>query len=432
MKLVENDFDKTYDELSKINDPAFVSNAKIDDKAKRAFYYGFDAEPYPYLDIEAFHKAFDEALKEAGLDDIFDSEGLLINKGTWGKIKDVKNPELLKALKKLWGAQFSTQSWQPKIAHTKKYYDEKEAAYNKLTAEVENINKVLVSKLDQELIAKIEHLCQKSFEPDAIRVSSDKRVDWKSRYRSKYVVSELGADIQVNLWIGIKLPMEKIVKNSFFDKDSYSSEPKWIHSTSSCVQSDGSVDLNKLIDDCNKMLNGAYNEIYSDHYHEKINKLRADFKIGPGAEINDCCRWSKAYFLRGADLYILHSSGSGRYGGGSLYLYPEAKQAVDLEEIPDSSELKLIALTNDHSWYAPQYPNRGLADGGSEIYYNSKLVDKKLWPIIGITNEPFDDWQGAGNGSGRHISRGEQVREPLRNLGLDTVEVYSWSQDSTD
>ena len=38
---------------------------------------------------------FDEALKEAGLDDIFDSEGLLINKGTWGKIKDVKNPELL-------------------------------------------------------------------------------------------------------------------------------------------------------------------------------------------------------------------------------------------------------------------------------------------------------------------------------------------------
>lgn len=57
-----------------------------------------------------FHRAFDEELTELGLMDIFDDNGMLKNKGVWGRIKPVKeaNPDswAIKALVKMWSLQF--------------------------------------------------------------------------------------------------------------------------------------------------------------------------------------------------------------------------------------------------------------------------------------------------------------------------------------
>lgn len=57
-----------------------------------------------------FHEAFDEELTELGLMDIFNKEGMLKDKGTWGKIKNAleTNPDswAVKAVKKMWVLQF--------------------------------------------------------------------------------------------------------------------------------------------------------------------------------------------------------------------------------------------------------------------------------------------------------------------------------------
>lgn len=60
------------------------------------------------LDLESFHKAFDEDIKDLGLTNLFTADGKLIHKGTYGdikKINDQKSPVAL-ALKKLWAFQF--------------------------------------------------------------------------------------------------------------------------------------------------------------------------------------------------------------------------------------------------------------------------------------------------------------------------------------
>jgi hypothetical protein len=76
-------------------------------KAKRDFEL---AAIRDHIDIEAFHKAYDEELTKLGLMDIFNAEGLLINRGTYGRIKSEleTNPKssATRALKLLWILQF--------------------------------------------------------------------------------------------------------------------------------------------------------------------------------------------------------------------------------------------------------------------------------------------------------------------------------------
>lgn len=63
------------------------------------------------IDIDNFHKAFDDNLKDMKFDmSIFNSDGLLANQGTYGKIKNLDpDNNATKAIKKLWGLQFKEQ-----------------------------------------------------------------------------------------------------------------------------------------------------------------------------------------------------------------------------------------------------------------------------------------------------------------------------------
>ena len=63
------------------------------------------------IDIDNFHKAFDDNLKDMKFDmNAFNSDGLLVNQGIYGKIKNLDpDNNATKAIKKLWGLQFKEQ-----------------------------------------------------------------------------------------------------------------------------------------------------------------------------------------------------------------------------------------------------------------------------------------------------------------------------------
>ena len=63
------------------------------------------------IDIDNFHKAFDANLKDMKFDmSAFNADGLLVNQGTYGKIKNLDpNNNATKAIKRLWGLQFKEQ-----------------------------------------------------------------------------------------------------------------------------------------------------------------------------------------------------------------------------------------------------------------------------------------------------------------------------------
>ena len=124
-------------------------NEAIDPAAKKEFYDGLKNK---YIDVQAFHKAYDEAIIESNLAGIFKSDGLLSNRATYGKIKDCVDPELQRALKRFWAAQYADN------LHTK---EEEDAATNKVNTFVKETQELLnttKAKLCSELRAKDKDL----------------------------------------------------------------------------------------------------------------------------------------------------------------------------------------------------------------------------------------------------------------------------------
>ena len=83
--------------------------------ATRLFY---DAGKIGILDIENFHKAFDIQLDKFGFLSLFDADGKLLHKGTWGKIKDADKTDIVvQALRKFWAWQF-VDGFKPPVKAT--------------------------------------------------------------------------------------------------------------------------------------------------------------------------------------------------------------------------------------------------------------------------------------------------------------------------
>jgi len=91
---------EAFEELDKLNEASKIG-------ASRQFW---SAAKNSRLDTYAFHDAFDDELKELGLADIFDRDGMLTNQSVYGRIKTAKeaNPDswAIKALHKMWVMQF--------------------------------------------------------------------------------------------------------------------------------------------------------------------------------------------------------------------------------------------------------------------------------------------------------------------------------------
>lgn len=106
------------------------------------------------IEINAFHKAYDDEFTDE-VKELFNSDGLLCSKSSWGIIKDL-NQDMwsTKAIRRLWGLQFKNN------AKTQKQLDE-EAKAAAERAERERIRKEEEAKKAAEIAKKEEELTTK-------------------------------------------------------------------------------------------------------------------------------------------------------------------------------------------------------------------------------------------------------------------------------
>lgn len=107
--LMTDTFESAWNELNTINEAWRSKAAKSVSEREEAanIFYGTVKNKLA-IDFDSFHKAFDADLKNLGLLDLFTDDGKLVNRATYGKLKDLdKNDRAVRATIKLWAAQFS-------------------------------------------------------------------------------------------------------------------------------------------------------------------------------------------------------------------------------------------------------------------------------------------------------------------------------------
>lgn len=122
------------------------------------------------LDLDAFHKAFDDEIENIGLMSVFADDGTLAHRGTYGPMKnysDQSNSAII-GLKKLWGAQFGDNlkpSTKPPVSSTSTNSStnntQNSTAYDKLKAEAEAGEADVLALIDQGLYQKLKDIAIK-------------------------------------------------------------------------------------------------------------------------------------------------------------------------------------------------------------------------------------------------------------------------------
>lgn len=107
------------------------------------------------LDLENLHKAFDQYYEDNNLLDLFDNNGKLKDRGTYAQIKvlDKKVPAV-KALLKLWGAQFShdMEFLEDKLAKQRAQQLEQQQKSDYAAAkksEIERLTRIITDEIEQ-------------------------------------------------------------------------------------------------------------------------------------------------------------------------------------------------------------------------------------------------------------------------------------------
>lgn len=109
MTVLDQNFNKTWEELNKLGESWTSRAAATQAEREEAANNFYDAAKTKLvLDLDNFHKAFDDELKELDLLDLFNDSGRLINRATYGTLKEQdKNNQAVKAIIKLWSFQFN-------------------------------------------------------------------------------------------------------------------------------------------------------------------------------------------------------------------------------------------------------------------------------------------------------------------------------------
>ena len=155
------------DALIKEYEPA---GAEIDKVAAAQFAAGLKAKP-AYLDLDAWHKAYDARLADSGLTNIFTSSGRIKTDSTlWNKIKKLAetDPELGDGLKKLFhacksdwvrGGRIETKADLDDYNANQKIYTEQAQAHcDRLHDEI--LKYLKASSNGPETIASLEQICK--------------------------------------------------------------------------------------------------------------------------------------------------------------------------------------------------------------------------------------------------------------------------------
>lgn len=163
---MDYEVDKLFEGLNTLTENAVVESAESE-AASKAFW---TAAKNNIIDIENFHKAFDEFFDDE-VKNLFDYEGLLKHKGTYATIKNLDPSQwATKALKKLWALQFVDDGkTQKQLDDEKRWAEEAEKrrlereeqariAKEKEEQRIKDINQELLSHLDTKTISKVIEL----------------------------------------------------------------------------------------------------------------------------------------------------------------------------------------------------------------------------------------------------------------------------------
>lgn len=364
-----------------------------------------------YINIDAFHKAFDPQIITANLNDIFDtSSGLLKSRGTYGKIKDCQDIDLQRALKKLWAAQYvdniTTKELQAKrdaqadaqakaIADAKAKKAEADAIAEAERKALEVENQIIANNCKEEAIDQI-----KQENPDLVNayrsitgidISDAVEVIAKCRFGSNRVSFEVKATDSSNYYDFSKADVENI---------SYLA--KYI--------------IKVLENNMRVKIETKITETYSN----LISKL--------GLTDND---WTRLYFLDKTTDQIYrygHWDGEGR-DKNKLVIFVEDGNSIHVSDInyqnmPDINNLDLIVIDNLISYSS----GRCWSDSTVNTYYKP-TVDKSLLKKCGVCFIPYT---GGFNKPSMTLISGDQIPEKLKVLGFTKGEQTNFVYDSSD
>ena len=188
-----------YDELNTLYED-------INPEASKKFWAAAKSKQ---IDLAAFHAAFDQELTELGLMDLFTTDGILGDKGTWSRIKSAKetNPDswALRALSKLWALVYidkvpydpdtsaaiadreAAEKAEREAARARLEADQK-AAQEASFKEHQDLLKTYVTKIDPKLVTAYEEAAGIPVDQGVYLSNKGKapRKDWVTPPATKY------------------------------------------------------------------------------------------------------------------------------------------------------------------------------------------------------------------------------------------------------
>lgn len=378
----------------------------IDKAAAKQFT---DSLAQKFIDIDAFHKAYDSELSALGLNNIFvtgtgSDAGLLNSRGTYGAIKNCVDVTVQRALKKLWAAQYSDHLY---TKAQKAENDAREAEYQRQQAEA----KARREAARQAALDKIKPVAEHIIADALIHVRSmnpDLLTDYKD-------VS--GKDLADDLQLDYDIQLDS--QNNFSKAECKISFPgKGRNGIKFCHKFDPNVtpDLDKMAKGIIDLAKDALQE-YTD------NKLRDDYSTIP-AKYNLTDNDYSALYLLDPTTNIIYSYSDARLKRYYVHADRRADSSLVYKTRPNVDNLDLIAasvVTNSSS-------GRCWSSTSTIKYY--KPTAKKFFLVkCGIG---FWDVEGGNGETSVTLMPDDKVPEKFKAIGLTKGEYQHYEVDSSD
>ena len=388
-----SDFDITYNTLSKLTE-------EIDVNASKKF---FNTLKQGLIDIDSFHKAFDDDIKAFGLDSIFGSDGLIFSRNFYGKIKEAADAHVgetnfaIIALKKLWAAQFKDGLLT--IAEKEKRDQQEED------------RRLAKEKAEQEKVAK-EERNKEALKSASLKVQQLLDKDLYDEYKSLIKDPKL-AIVRLYNSIWDKDPDNIKVMATFEKPDNAKDDPTnisgyWYGEDIPVVE--GIVtdeQIKQFVDMLNKKLPELITKLKNYNLERTIVDKFADiFASGDGIY----------YFMSGSDLYTVAYKNSKIK---SIYSKSAGKD-IDLADFPADVELVATELGLE------EHTGRCYYSYYASISFNSKKYYPEKW-------HEHDDEIPVGSYFKSADPADAAVREKfVTGYGFDKWGRYSYWSDSSD
>lgn len=383
-----NDFTET------LIEDYITEDAQVDDSAKAQFLKALKEK---YLDLDAFHRAYDALINDFGLDSLFDIKGKLAHRGTYGQIKNCQNPELLFGLKKLWVAQFSDGIM------TK----DEQAAYNKRQADLEAKRKAREEAERIERERKEQEMQLKADDTLAKIITALPNTDGYDEATD--VFHELcGKDLVDAVYLKVNSTVDYWLSFNDFSRGYYVTEVEMNNIERLCKWAVSLVWSYAKVETQN-----IYNKMFDD-FLAKYNLTEQDVSgftfIGKDGE---------AYYLapdresRYEKKYILHVRKDDGY-----------YHQVEYKELPNPNDLQLVAVSKDIDYTT----GRCYVSHSWQTYYNPTFSNTILGRC-GISTEEHDG--GLGEISTSFVQASD-IEDKYKRLGLTRAESNHYELDSSD